>query len=119
MPGEVNKALFRRVVGMWQSGDVSPIEELVDALYLGHVAAGDRDRAGLLARIREFRATFPDAVFTIEDQLAAGDRVASRLTARGTHAATGKATTLIGLNISRFAGGRIVEEWATWETLVS
>ena len=117
MPGEENKAVFRRGVELWASGDLSKIDEVVDAQYIGHVAAGDRDREGLKARITAFRNIFPDVVFTIQDQLAEGDQVASRLTARGTYQASCTPTTLIGMNISRIASGKIVEEWATWETL--
>ena len=30
---------------------------------------------------------------------------------------TGKDVTVSGLTISRFAGGKIVEQWTTWDTL--
>jgi predicted ester cyclase len=116
MQAEQHKDLFRRHIHAWESGDLSQIDELIDDRYVGHVAAGDRDRDGLKARIADFRATYPDITFTIEDQMVNGDRVVTRLTARGTHQPTGQATTLSGLNISRIAGGKIVEEWAAWET---
>ena len=60
----------------------------------------------------------------MDDQLAEGDKVATRWTARGTHAGeiagigpTGKDVTVTGLTISRFAGGKVVEQWTTWDTL--
>jgi catechol 2,3-dioxygenase-like lactoylglutathione lyase family enzyme len=108
-------SLFRRHVAVWENGDLAQLGEIIDVAYVGHVAAGDRDREGLKARIRAFRALYPDIVFTIEDQLVAGDRVATRLTARGTHAVTGQAAHLLGHNLSRVSGDKIVEEWAAWE----
>ena len=60
----------------------------------------------------------------MDDQFAEADKVATRWTGRGTHtgeiagiAPTGKDVTVTGLTISRFAGGKVVEEWTTWDTL--
>ncbi len=60
----------------------------------------------------------------IDDQIAEGDRVVTRWTARGTHkgewmgiAPTGKPVTVTGILISRFAGGRVVEEWENYDAL--
>ena len=61
---------------------------------------------------------FPDLHFTIEDQIAEGDRVVTRFTARGTHQGafigippTGKQGVVTGTGIDRFANGKIVEAW--------
>jgi predicted ester cyclase len=53
--------------------------------------------------------------FRIEDQLAEGDKVASRVIATAKRSAEGQEVVLYGLNISRIADGRIVEEWMAWE----
>ena len=66
-------------------------------------------------RITEFHKLYPDVRFVIEDQIAEGDRVATRMTATAMSSATGKPVTLIGLNVSRFHEGRIAEEWPVWE----
>ena len=115
MSTEHNKIPFQRVVQMWQYGDLEKVEELTTADYVGHVSQGDRDRDGLKARIQAFRSIYPDVVFTIHDQMTDGDKVISRLSARGTHSETGKLTDLIGINISRVVDGKVAEEWATWE----
>lgn len=112
---EDNKAIFRRYLEFWRVGDVSRIDEIVGSAYRGHVSAGDRDRAGLAERIKAFCALYPDIVYTIEDQISAGDKVITRMSAQGTHQPTGEATTLIGINISRIMDGKIAEEWAIWE----
>src|ERR1700686_3421146 len=61
---------------------------------------------------------FPDARVTVEDLVAEGDKVASRVTVSGTHtgeyfgvAPTGKRVTFSMRNIDRVASGKIVESW--------
>lgn len=115
MTSEENKILFQHVVRMWQHGEIEKVEELNTPDYIGHVSQGDRDREGLKARIQAFLAMYPDVTFTIHDQMTDGDKVISRLSARGTHSETGKLTDLIGINISRVMDGKVAEEWATWE----
>jgi steroid delta-isomerase-like uncharacterized protein len=61
---------------------------------------------------------------TIEDEIAEGDRVVTRWSARGTHEgeffgipATGKQATVTGVTIDRIIDGRIAESWTNWDTL--
>lgn len=74
--------------------------------------------------IGAFRRAFPDFAKAIQDQIADGDLVAVRWTARGTHngdlwgiAATGKEVTFSGVSLYRFAIGRITESWSNWDTI--
>ena len=67
---------------------------------------------------------FPDAIVTIEDLVAEGDKVAGRVTFRGTHKGdmgdippTGNRITASGIFISRFDGGKIVETWDSFDYL--
>lgn len=69
-------------------------------------------------------AGFPDAQWTVEDQIAEGDRVVTRWTFTGTQkgtfmgvAATGRQLHSTGICIDRIVGGKIVEEWEQWDTL--
>ena len=112
---QTREAVFRRAVEIWQDGRVDLIGDIVTADYVGHTSAGDRNIQGLRQRVSELHALYPDMKFTIEDQLSEGDRIATRMTAVGTAKATGKVVHLIGLNISRFVGNRIAEEWPVWE----
>ena len=66
----------------------------------------------------------PDIHITIEDQVAEGDRVASRWTFRGTHtgdlmglAPTNKQVTATGMVMDRVADGRIVEHWLEFDQM--
>lgn len=111
------KAVFRRAVEIWQQGRAELIDAVVTPNYVGHTSKGDRNIDGLRARVTEFHALYPNIKFTIEDQLAEGDRITTRMTAYGTSKATGKSVHLIGLNISRFAANRIAEEWPVWEVV--
>ena len=114
---QTREAVFRRTARIWQDGRVDLIGEIVTPDYVGHTSAGDRNIDGLRRRISEFHALYPNIKFTIEDQFAEGDRIATRMTAVGTSKATGKVVHLIGLNISRFVGNRIAEEWPVWEVV--
>ena len=65
-----------------------------------------------------------DLHFTVEDQIAEGDTVVSRWTARATQLGellnippTGKQATVSGLTITHFSEGKIVEDHVNWDTL--
>jgi predicted ester cyclase len=69
-------------------------------------------------------AGFPDYHATVEDIIAAGDKVVHRFTGRGTHkgewmgiAPTGKQVTATGILIYRITGGKIVEEWLQYDVM--
>ena len=94
--------------------------------YIGHDPANPeplRGPEGVKEFISTYRAAFPDARITVEQQLAEGDLVATRWSGRGTHEGelmgiepTGKQVTVSGLTISRLEGGKIVEEFLNWDT---
>ena len=79
---------------------------------------------GMRQVIALYHTSFPDARWTVEDQLADGDMVVTRWTGRGTHGAelmglpsTGKQVMVPGIWIHRLAGGKIAESWNVWDTL--
>lgn len=116
-----NKSLIRRFFEeVWSTGDLSRRDAFLGEGYRGHMAgsATPIDRDGWTAWFQGFRIAFPDARFDIEDMVAEGDRVAARLTMRGTHLgplngapATGRPVVVSGMSIERVSGGRIVEGW--------
>ena len=66
----------------------------------------------------------PDVHFTVEDQVAEGDKVATRLTTTGTYQgefagipATGKPVSVTAMNIHRVSGDQIQEAWFNWDAL--
>ena len=115
MSKDANKQLFRHYVDIWATGELARVPLVVHDDYVGHPSWGDRDREELRQRIATFREQFVNLQFTVEDQLAEGDKVASRLSATARRASDGQDVLLYGLNISRIEGGRIREEWMAWE----
>lgn len=118
---DANKALVRRFFEeVWSTGDLSRRDAFLAAGYRGHIAGSQEpiDRNGWTAWFQGFRTAFPDARFIVEDMIAEGDRVAARLTMRGTHLgplgavpATGRPVVVTGMSIERIADGRLIEGW--------
>jgi predicted SnoaL-like aldol condensation-catalyzing enzyme len=76
--------------------------------------------AGLPLPVDEFTTEYPDVSATVEDIIAEGDLVATRVTWRGTHPPAG--THVVGrtMHLFRLANEQIVEEWSSgWEWLAS
>ena len=78
----------------------------------------------LKKQIEEYDAAFPRYELAIEDMIAEGDRVAVRLTFRGTHRGelmgippTGKRIECDVIDIMRVAGGKCVEHWHVMDQL--
>ena len=104
--------------------------DLVDVIftpnYVDHLAGGPDipGPAGLKQFLGMFRRAFPDAQFTVEDRVVEGDRIAVRWRMQGTHQGefqgippTGKAVTVSGIAIHRFAGDQIQESWDSYDAL--
>jgi predicted ester cyclase len=121
------KLIVRRLYEEPWKGNMDVIDEYVAPGYIGHDPAEPepiRGPAGVKANIEKYLAGFPGGRITVDEQIAEGDRVATRWTGRGTHAGeiagiapTGKEVTVSGLTLSRLEGGLVVEEWTTWDTL--
>ena len=117
-----NKEIIRRIYELgFNQGDASIFDELYTSNFRHHnktihdVAAGG---AGEAESMRRFREAIPDVRFTIEDQIAEGDRVANRLSIRGTPVKafppiepTGEAMEFRAVAIFRLVDGKIAEEW--------
>jgi steroid delta-isomerase-like uncharacterized protein len=123
-----NKALVRRAVEeVWNKGDLSVVSEVYSPDFVSHQHShpnrGDvRGVAALVAFQREFREAFPDFHDTIDDQVAEGDKVVTRVTSSGTHRGplmglqpTNKRASWTAICIDRIEDGKIVEEWASWD----
>ncbi|MEU4165789.1 ester cyclase [Streptomyces sp. NPDC026665] len=104
-------------------GELPPLDGLMAESYHDHDPANEQDTMGLDAIRREmemWRGGF-DFTFTIDDQIAEGDRVCSRWTWSGTHTgdfmgipASGKQVSMTGTTIFRCnEDGKIAEGW--WE----
>ncbi len=127
MSSEENKDRAPRLYeGVFGAHDLRVVDELVSDAFVDHDAPPgvSQGREGLKQSAQLYLAAFPDLRFAIEDQLAEGDRVGTRFTARGTHAgpflgipATGKPIAVAGIAIDRFADGKLVESWLVYDRL--
>ena len=120
MPPEDNKALVRRYYEeVVSTGDVSRIGRFLAPEYT-EVYENQRYPLGLEGareHVLGVRRTYPDLQLSIEQQIAEGEWVATRVIMRGTHsggewlgiAPTGKAVAITAVNLDRVVDGRIVE----------
>jgi len=129
MSAEENKALVRRCLAdVWDGGRLERVDDLLAESFVRHgpsATEGEiRGRDGFKRLVSMYRATYPDLRVPIEDQVAEGDLVVTRWTARGTHrgelmgiAPTGNPVSVSGMILDRVVDGRIVEEWASYDAL--
>jgi steroid delta-isomerase-like uncharacterized protein len=125
---ETNKPLFQRMFDEVSKGNLSVIDELFAADYIMHDPAwpmevrgpeGFKQWTGAM-----FEPFFSDSVFGLEDMIAEGNKVAVRWTWSGTHTgeflgipATGRQIAITGTSIHRFADGKFVESWASYDSM--
>jgi steroid delta-isomerase-like uncharacterized protein len=126
MPAQENKALLRRFIELWSTGNLTAADEFVRADLIDHTLPPDLPPglAGFKLLVGGFRAAFPNLNVSIDDLIAQGDKAAARVTFHGTHRgtfqgipATGKTVRMGAIGILRFDGGEIVEHWATLDLL--
>ncbi len=119
------KELVRRCWEECFAGNLAIADDLVAADFRWHGPGQEvTSREGIKQLIAAFRAGQPDIAWRAEDQLAEGDKVATRLTVRGTHTGTllgipptQQPVTITGIVISRIADGQIAEEWESFDQL--
>ncbi|HLT19177.1 MAG TPA: ester cyclase [Thermomicrobiales bacterium] len=119
---EQNKALVRRAVErIWNDADYAVLDQFVSEDFHIHGGAPGTEihgREGTAQYFAALRSAFPDLRFSIDDQIAEGDRVVTRWSASGTHLGnffgippSGKRVTIEGTDIDRIANGLVVECW--------
>jgi len=121
-----NKAIARRYFEeILNKGDAATIGSLIsDDVIFRNPPFVIKGLEGFRKLISSLRATFPDLHFTIEDEIAEGDRVATRWVMRGTqsgpvegHPATGKKMDVSGMDIFRITGGKVREVWVNMDSM--
>ena len=127
MSAEENMALARRFLEIRGKGDLDAIEQMMSPDFVDHTLAPGQepDREGYMRQVAEYAAAFSHLTYTIEDQVAGGDKVVTRFTVSGTHdrrelmgvAPTGRKATNMAIAIHRIVGGKIAEEWGVGTSL--
>jgi steroid delta-isomerase-like uncharacterized protein len=131
MSAETNKILSRRFLEeVFSKGKLELIDEIYASNHLnegpGALPGAPRGPEGIRQLVMLYRGGFPDVQFTVDEQIADGDRVVTRWSAHGTHTgelagmgipATNKTVTVSGVTINRCANGKIVESWGIFDQL--
>lgn len=127
MAVEEIKALARRFYEeLFNQRHLALTEELVSPGAMSHEAPPGTAEgpAGVRQVIEMLTSAFPDHHHTIDDLIAAGDKVVVRTTFSGTHQGaflgippTGKSFTQRQIHILRFTDGKLTEHWAVRDDL--
>ena len=122
-----NETVMRRIYqDVVTEGNIDLLDELMAGDYVEHedIPGFAPTRAGAKEFFTVLRRAFPDVTMTVEDLLAVGDTVATRVTMTGTHraefmgvAATGRRVEVPGMDFIRFADGRAVEHWGMLDSM--
>ena len=124
------KALARKVFrDVWSHADEAVADQIYARDYVAHIASAPKSIRGI-EQFKQFvvlfRALSPDLDFTVEDQVAEGDKVVTRWTARGTtsgvltdSAARGQQIAVTGISIHRILNGKLAESWDNWDSLTA
>ena len=117
-----NKALVASFYDeVWDKGHVAFAHEVFAADYIRHDLRPSQALPGPAGQAKiaeDFRRAFPDLRFGVDLMIGEGDLVAARWKTSGTHTGpwgslepTGKEAMFFGVNIFRFANGKVVEIW--------
>ena len=122
---KANKALVRRVIEeLFTKHDVALIDEFYSDCVYRSPLVGELRGEAYKQFLTQVLVAFPDGRWTVEDQVAEGDKVVTRWTFNGIHrgnlmgiAPTGRLVTTSGVMIDRIVRGKIAEEWEESDTL--
>lgn len=122
MSPDEHKTLGRTIVNAINSGDLASVDTLFTSDFVDRnpLPGSSADLQGLKQSLAKVRTAFPDFRYTIEDEIAVGDRLVHRLAAKGTQkgefmglSATGKHASWSEIHIARIVNGKVAEHWAT------
>ena len=126
MSTEANKDLMRRLIQVPNTGDYSPVDEVIGEDFVYRSSAGEEyhGRDGFKELVSTYRQAFPDLEMTPEEIVAEGDTVFIVFTQRGTHQGplmdiqpTGKKVTLPMISRARFEDGKLVDLYELFDSL--
>jgi steroid delta-isomerase-like uncharacterized protein len=121
-----NVGVYRQVFDAVNRGDEAALDALLTEDVLDHnpIPGQAPGIPGFRQWMRYVRAAFPDVHVAVEDTMSQGDRVAGRVTWRGTHqgplagiAGTGMPVEFTAIHIVRFENGKAAEWWGVADLL--
>jgi predicted ester cyclase len=130
MTEEANKSAVRNLFASTDAAQgMAALDEIVAPNYTVHITgAAPLDREGMKAFGNSFYAACPGLSHTLEEVIADGDKVALRMTIRGSQTRSlvtpagelppsGKSFEVMGQSMFRFEDGKVVEHWSTFDML--
>jgi steroid delta-isomerase-like uncharacterized protein len=122
---EDNKAIVRRFFAEYDRGNLDGAAETLATDFVNHQSDNTMQNREEFKQLGSaFLKAFPNLQETIEDQVAEGDKVTTRLTFRGTQSGelmgippTGRQVTFVALTLDRLVDGKIAERWHLFDTL--
>jgi serine phosphatase RsbU (regulator of sigma subunit)/predicted ester cyclase len=119
---EENKALARHLMeAVWKQGALDVVDEMLTPDFVDHslLPGQASSREGYKHSAAEFYAAFSFADFTIEAQIAEGDKVVTKFSTRCIQRGeflgvppSGEVGTYSTIRINRIVGGKITDEWS-------
>jgi serine phosphatase RsbU (regulator of sigma subunit)/predicted ester cyclase len=119
---EENKALARHLMeAVWKQGTLDVVDEMLTPDFVDHslLPGQASSREGYKQSAAEFYAAFSFADFTIEAQIAEGDKVVTKFSTRCIQRGeflgvppSGEVGTYSTIRINRIVGGKITDEWS-------
>jgi steroid delta-isomerase-like uncharacterized protein len=124
MAVEANKALIRRYIETWNRGDIGELVQFWSPDLVHHTRTDSHGYEETKRIIAQFMSNFADMRFRIEDMIAEGDKVVTRLKWRATHTgdylgtpASGRTVECALIGIARIVDGKIAEHWGVTDEL--
>ena len=119
MPESENKAVVQRFIDeVLNQGKLETADEIVaeDFVELDPLPGQRQGRGGLKEIVTLLRTAFPDMHWSVDETIAAGEKVVTRFTWTGTHKgdflgipATGRPVSVKGVVIDRIVGGKMTD----------
>jgi steroid delta-isomerase-like uncharacterized protein len=119
MPESENKAVVQRFIDeVLNQGKLETADEIVaeDFVELDPLPGQRQGRGGLKEIVALLRTAFPDMHWSVDETIAAGEKVVTRFTWTGTHKgdflgipATGRPVSVKGVVIDRIVGGKMTD----------
>jgi predicted ester cyclase len=113
----------------WNQGQENTIDELLAEDFVAHGLSdptGDavRGPASFKPFYRQFRASFPDIHFSVEDSFVSGDKILARCRITASHTGPGitpsptnKRVNFTGMCLVRVQDGKFLEAWNNFDFL--
>src|SRR5947208_1608324 len=121
---KVSRRIFEEV---WNDKNIAVLDELIAADYVHDDPQSPKFSDGIEGYkqlVAHYFNAFPDARFTIVQEIQEGDTAETRWRVQGTHKgdlpmlpATNKSFSVAGATIARLKDGKIVEGWNIWDAL--